>query len=230
MKNSSTVFVPKLSEFSYSFPDPRVADKKGLLAWGGDLKPQRVLNAYMKGIFPWYNADDPLLWWSPDPRLVLLPSGLKISKSLQRSMKKFEIRFDTNFDMVIKSCRDVRLENGEDSWISDDLVEVFNYLFEEHFAHSVETYFEGKLVGGLYGLYLGGMFCGESMFSTKSDASKTALVALCSKIDELGGDFIDCQIPTSHLISMGAKEVSRDKFLDDVKSSLETKSYFGKWS
>jgi leucyl/phenylalanyl-tRNA--protein transferase len=161
---------------------------------------------------------------------VLNPKDIKISKSLKRSMRKFEVRFDTNFKEVMKHCRSVRLENGEDSWINDELIEVFNSLHVEHFAHSVETYLDGKLVGGLYGIYLGGMFCGESMFSLISDASKTALVSLCSKICELGGDFIDCQIPTEHLMSMGAKEINRDDFLDMVKDSLETKSYFGKWS
>lgn len=230
MQNCNTIFIPKLSNSSYSFPNPRVADKEGLLAWGGDLKRDRVLSAYMQGIFPWYNADDPILWWSPDPRLILHPKDIKISKSLKRSMKKFEVRFDTNFKEVMKNCRSTRVENGEDSWINTELIEVFNTLHVEHFAHSVETYFEGKLVGGLYGIYLGGMFCGESMFSTKTDASKTALVALCAKIDELEGDFIDCQIPTLHLISMGAKEIKRDEFLDMAKKSLETKSYFGNWS
>ncbi|NOX15118.1 MAG: leucyl/phenylalanyl-tRNA--protein transferase [Epsilonproteobacteria bacterium] len=230
MQNPDTIYIPKLSSSSYNFPNPRIADKKGLLAWGGDLKKQRVLNAYMQGIFPWYNLEDPILWWSPDPRLVLKTVDIKVSKSLKRSIRKFEIKFDTNFDKVIKSCRNTRVQNKEDSWISDDLINLFNSLHIEHFAHSVETYFKGELVGGLYGLYLGGMFCGESMFSTKSDASKVALVALCKKIDELGGDFIDCQIPTSHLISMGAKEIKRDKFLDKVQKSLQTKSYFGKWS
>ena len=230
MKNCNTIFIPKLSKSSYSFPNPRVADKKGLLAWGGDLKQDRVLSAYMQGIFPWYNASDPILWWSPDPRLVLHPKDIKISKSLKRSMRKFEVKFDTNFKEVMKNCRSTRVENGEDSWINTELIEVFSALHVEHFAHSVETYFEGELVGGLYGVYLGGMFCGESMFSVKTDASKAALVALCAKVVELEGDFIDCQIPTPHLISMGAKEIKRDDFLDMAKKSLETKSYFGNWS
>ena len=225
-----TIYIPKLSEHSYGFPDPKSADKKGLLAWGGDLKKERVLSAYMQGIFPWYNADDPILWWSPDPRLILQTKDIKISKSLKKSLKKFEIRFDTNFKRVMELCRDTRVENGEGSWISAELIEAFCSLHVEHFAHSVESYYEGELVGGLYGLYLGGMFCGESMFSLKSDASKCALVALCHKIDEIGGDFIDCQIPTLHLKSMGAVEIRRDEFLDMVQNSLETKSYFGSWS
>ncbi len=225
-----TIYIPRLSTFSYIFPDPSKADPKGLLAWGGDLKKERILSAYMQGIFPWYNADDPLLWWSPNPRLILKTKDVKVSKSLKKSLKKFEIRFDTNFKKVMSLCRDVRIENGEDSWISDELIEVFSSLHVEHFAHSVESYYKGELVGGLYGLYLGGMFCGESMFSTKSDASKSALVALCSKVDELGGDFIDCQIPTEHLKSMGAIEIKRDEFLSMVENSLETKSYFGNWS
>ena len=184
----------------------------------------------MNGIFPWYNADDPILWWSPDPRLVLFTKDLKISKSLKKSMKKYEVRYDTDFNKVINLCQKVRLETGEGSWISDDIIKLFNVLHVEGFAHSVETYFEDELVGGLYGLSIGSMFCGESMFSTKSDASKTALVALCRKINEIGGDFIDCQIPTNHLKSMGAKEMKRDQFLDLVENSLETKSVSLKWN
>ena len=226
---SDTIFVPQLSKYSYAFPNPRDASAQGLLAWGGDLKKDRVLFAYMNGIFPWYNADDPILWWSPDPRLVLFTKDLKISKSLKKSMKKYEVRYDTDFNQVINLCQKVRLETGEGSWISDDIIKLFNTLHDEGFAHSVETYFEDELVGGLYGLSLGGMFCGESMFSTKSDASKTALVALCSKIDEIGGDFIDCQIPTNHLKSMGAKEMKRDQFLDMVEKSLETNNISLKW-
>ncbi len=225
-----TIYIPKLSGFSYAFPDPKNADKRGLLAWGGDLKKERLLNAYMQGIFPWYNVDDPILWWSPDPRLILKIKDIKISKSLKKSLKKFEIRFDINFKRVVELCRDTRVKNGEDSWISSELIEAFEALHVEQFAHSVESYYEDELVGGLYGLYLGGMFCGESMFSLKSDASKCALVALCRKLDEIGGDFIDCQIPTPHLKSMGAVEIKRDEFLDMVQKSLETKSYFGSWS
>ncbi len=222
-----TIYIPKLSKYSYIFPNPREADKKGLLAWGGDLNKDRVLQAYVQGIFPWYNANDPILWWSPDPRLVLFTKDLKVSKSLKRSMKKFEMKIDTNFEKVIKSCRSVRVENQEDSWINDELIKLFITLHVDGFAHSIETYFKGELVGGLYGLSIGGMFCGESMFSTKSDASKAALVALCSKMDEVGGDFIDCQIPTNHLISMGAKEMKRDDFLNLVDKSLESENFKG---
>lgn len=226
---SETIYIPQLSKYSYAFPDPRNASAEGLLAWGGDLNKDRVLLAYMNGIFPWYNADDPILWWSPDPRLVLFPKDLKISKSLKKSMKKYEVRYDTNFNKVINLCQKVRLETGEGTWINGDIIKVFNTLHVEGFAHSVETYFEDELVGGLYGLSIGNMFCGESMFSTKSDASKTALVALCSKISEIGGDFIDCQIPTNHLKYMGAKEIKRDYFLDMVEKSLETKSASFRW-
>ncbi|MDX1808833.1 MAG: leucyl/phenylalanyl-tRNA--protein transferase [Sulfurospirillaceae bacterium] len=227
---SEDKYIPKLNAFSYIFPNPTEAHKTGLLAWGGDLNKDRVLSAYAQGIFPWYNETDPILWWSPDPRLVLFPKDIKISKSLKKNLKKFEIRYDTNFDQVIRSCRMTRVENGDKSWINDDLVDLFNILHEEKFAHSVETYYDGELVGGLYGLYLGGMFCGESMFSVRSDASKAALVGLCNKIVELGGDFIDCQIPTEHLKSLGAKEVKREVFLNLTRESLETKSYFGSWS
>ncbi len=227
---SETIYVPQLSKYSYAFPNPRCASAKGLLAWGGDLKRDRVLLAYMNGIFPWYNIGDPILWWSPDPRLVLFTKDLKISKSLKKSQRKYEVRYDTNFNKVINLCQKLRLDSGEGSWISEDIIKLFNALHVEGFAHSVETYFEGELVGGLYGLSIGSMFCGESMFSTKSDASKVALVALCSKMDEIGGDFIDCQIPTNHLISMGAKEMRRDEFLDLVEKSLETENISLKWN
>ena len=227
---SETIYIPKLSPYSHRFPDPSKADNKGLVAWGGDLSKERVLNAYMQGIFPWYNENDPLLWWSPDPRLILYPKSIKVSKSLRKSMKRYEVRFDTNFEKVMRFCKDVRVQNGEESWINEDLIRVFNTLHIDRFAHSVETYCKGELVGGLYGLYIGGMFCGESMFSTKTDASKVALNALCQKMNELGGDFIDCQIPTEHLKSMGAVEMRREKFLSMVKGALEIKSYFGDWS
>ena len=224
-----TVYIPQLSRYSNSFPDPRNADQGGLVAWGGDLGRDRVLNAYTKGIFPWYNENDPLLWWSVDPRLVLFPKELKISKSLRRSQKKFDIKFDTNFQEVMENCKTIRENSGEGTWINQELQDVFQALHVEGFAHSVESYYEGELVGGLYGLYLGGMFCGESMFSLISDASKVALVALCQKVLENGGDFIDCQIPTEHLKSMGAVEMKREEFLDLVEKSLQCKSKIEMW-
>lgn len=212
------------------FPNPSHASKEGLLAWGGDLSEKRIVSAYMQGIFPWFNPGEPILWWSPDPRLILFPKDIKISQSLRKSMKHFEIKFDENFEGVMRLCRDVRIEKGQNSWIFDDMIQSYTALHVKGIAHSVECFYEGILVGGLYGLYVGGVFCGESMFSKQKDASKVALVALCEKVLELGGDFIDCQLPTPHLKSMGAVEISREYFLGLLKKSLEKNSQFiGMW-
>ena len=187
------------------------------MAWGGDLNPDRVMSAYLQGIFPWYNEDDPILWWSPDPRLILYPNDIKISKSLKKSLKKYKVKIDTDFLSVIKSCRSVRVDNGEGTWIHDEVIDTYNTLFERGLVKSFETYHDGELVGGLYGVDLGDVFCGESMFAKKSDASKVALVALCEFAKKNGYRFIDCQVPTAHLKSMGAVEISREKFLQILK-------------
>ena len=195
------------------------ASKEGLVAWGGDLNPNRIMSAYLQGIFPWFNEDDPILWWCPDPRLILYPQDIKISKSLRKSIKKYEVRVDTNFRKVITSCRDVRVKKGEGSWIFDDIIEAYETLFNQGLVKSFETYYDGELVGGLYGVDLGDIFCGESMFSIKRDASKVALVALCEYCKEKNYKFIDCQVPTNHLKSMGAIEVSRGKFLQMLRET-----------
>lgn len=221
---ASKILIPQLHPKDFSFPNPLEASDEGLLAWGGDLSSERLLVAYQHGIFPWFNENDPILWWSPNPRLILFPDAIKISKSLHKSMKHFEIRYDTHFENVMRLCLETRLQKGQKSWISEALIEAFCALHVKGFAHSVETFFEGELVGGLYGLYLGGVFCGESMFSTKRDASKAALVGLCEKISALGGDFIDCQLPTEHLKSLGACEVSREVFLKKLHERLENTS------
>ena len=202
------------------FPDPRLSSKEGLVAWGGDLNPNRILAAYRKGIFPWYNDSDPILWWSPDPRLVLFFDDIKISKSLQKSLNKYEVRFDTNFEAVIEKCREIRVKSGENTWILEEVIEKYVEIHKLGFAMSAETYFEGELVGGLYGILMGKVFCGESMFALKSDASKVALVRLSQKLQKEGYSFIDCQIPSEHLKSMGAREISRDEFLNMLERSL----------
>jgi len=225
---ANKIFIPQVHPLDFTFPNPSDASSEGLLAWGGDLKPERLLRAYSRGIFPWFNEGDPILWWSPNPRLVLFPDRIKISKSLTKSMKHFEIQYDTCFEIVMRQCLQTRLQKGQKSWISEALIEAFCSLHVKGFAHSVETFFEGHLVGGLYGLYLGGMFCGESMFSIKSDASKAAMVGLCQKIVQLGGNFIDCQLPTEHLKSMGAIEMERKDFLEMIEKALE-KERMNEW-
>ena len=202
------------------FPDPRLSSKEGLVAWGGDLNPNRILAAYRKGIFPWYNDSDPILWWSPDPRLVLFFDDIKISKSLQKSLNKYEVRFDTNFEAVIEKCREIRVKSGENTWILEEVIEKYVEIHKLGFAMSAETYLDGELVGGLYGILMGKVFCGESMFALKSDASKVALVRLSWKLQKEGYDFIDCQIPSEHLKSMGAREIGRDEFLDMLGEAL----------
>ncbi len=211
--------IPKLNNFTYRFPDPLQASAEGLVAWGGDLNPNRIMSAYLQGIFPWFNKDDPILWWCPDPRLILYPQDIKISKSLKKSIKKYEVKIDTNFRQVITSCRDVRVKRGEESWIFDDIIEAYETLFNQGLVKSFETYHNGELIGGLYGVDLGDIFCGESMFSTKSDASKVALVALCEYCKEKNYKFIDCQVPTNHLKSMGAIEISRKNFLQMLRET-----------
>ncbi|MCH9812854.1 MAG: leucyl/phenylalanyl-tRNA--protein transferase [Epsilonproteobacteria bacterium] len=213
--------IPQVNPYSYIFPNPRDASKEGLIAWGGDLNPNRILSAYRQGIFPWYNEDDPILWWSPDPRLVLFFEDIKISKSLSKSLKKYEVKFNTNFKAVIQKCREFRLSQGENTWILEEVIDRYVEIHQLGFAMSAETYYEGELVGGLYGIVMGGVFCGESMFSLKSDASKVALVRLCDKLQEEGYDFIDCQVPSNHLKSMGAREISRDTFLELLEESLD---------
>ncbi len=212
--------IPQVSKYSYIFPNPRLSSPEGLIAWGGDLNPNRILSAYMKGIFPWYNENDPILWWSPDPRLILYPKDIKISKSLKRSMKKFEVRIDTNFEAVMQKCREVRVNNDEGTWILEDVIEAYVQIHQQGLAKSFEVYHDNELVGGLYGIDLGKIFCGESMFQTKSDASKTALVYLAQYCLENGYELIDCQVPSEHLKSMGAFEMGRDEFLDILEESL----------
>jgi leucyl/phenylalanyl-tRNA--protein transferase len=212
--------IPQISRYSYSFPNPRDASPEGLVAWGGDLDPNRILSAYRQGIFPWYNENDPILWWSPDPRLVLFFDDIKISKSLQRNLNRYEVRFDTDFKQIVQKCRDTRVLKNENTWILEDVIEKYTQIHQMGFAMSAETYFEGELIGGLYGILMGKVFCGESMFALKSDASKVALVRTAQKLQNEGYDFIDCQVPSDHLKRMGAKEISRDQFLDRLEKSL----------
>ncbi len=211
------VEIPKLLDNQYIFPDPKEASEHGLLAWGGDLSPKRLISAYRSGIFPWYSKGDPLLWWSPNPRLILIPSEFRVTKSLKKSRKKFSVKFNSNFSEVILKCSSLR----KDTWITKEMIRAYETLHVMGYAKSVECYEEDILVGGLYGVQIGSLFCGESMFSLVRDASKVALWSLCEVMIKNGGSFIDCQMPTDHLKSLGAKEVYRDKFLKELESNRD---------
>ncbi|MBL0687291.1 MAG: leucyl/phenylalanyl-tRNA--protein transferase [Sulfurospirillum sp.] len=217
-----TLEIPKLLDKEYIFPDPYKASNKGLLAWGGDLCEKRLLSAYEHGIFPWYSKNDPILWWSPNPRLLLFPHNFRVTKSLKKSKKKFNIKYNTNFEQVISTCKHLR----KDTWISDEMKKAYTLLHVKGHAKSIECYQDEKLVGGLYGIQIGSVFCGESMFSKISDASKVALWALCSMMQKNGGDFIDCQMPTDHLISLGAEVVNRKDYLNLLLTCKNKKIYF----
>ena len=190
-----------------------LAEPNGLLAAGADLSLPRLLEAYRNGIFPWFSQDQPILWWSPDPRMVLFPAKLKVSRSLARTLRNanFEVRADTAFDAVVEGCRQPRRgESG--TWITEEMAKAYGNLHRAGFAHSVETWLDGKLVGGLYGVALGRAFFGESMFARVSDASKVALVALARQLQHWGFGVIDCQMNTAHLASLGASEIPRAEF------------------
>jgi leucyl/phenylalanyl-tRNA---protein transferase len=189
-------------------------EPNGLLAAGGELSTERLIDAYQHGIFPWYSADQPLLWWSPDPRMVLMPAELKISRSLGKRLHKpdFEVRIDSAFETVMRACAAPR-DGQAGTWITDDMVAAYTELHRRGLAHSVETWIDGELAGGLYGVALGRMFYGESMFMRATDASKIALAHLARQLHRWGFGLIDCQMQTSHLASLGAREIPRDDFV-----------------
>ncbi|MDP3008283.1 MAG: leucyl/phenylalanyl-tRNA--protein transferase [Methylococcales bacterium] len=190
----------------------------GLLAVGGCLSTERLLNAYQRGIFPWYNPDEPILWWSPDPRLVLFPDKLIVSRSLAKTVRKniFTVTFDNAFEQVITACAEPR-KDSEGTWITSDINQAYINLHHQGYAHSVEVWSDNELVGGLYGVALGQVFFGESMFHTKTDASKVAFVSLVGQLKNWGYQLIDCQVHTRHLASLGAEELNRRAFVRLLK-------------
>ena len=231
MFDEEEYYIPELRGYSYRFPDPRTASDEGLLAYGGDLSSPRLLAAYRNGIFPWYNEGDPILWWSPDPRLLLYPDKFRVNKSFRRVLRsgKFSVTFDTRFKEVIASCATIVREGQESSWIVPDMQRAYTYLHEEGIAHSVEVHFEGKLVGGLYGLAIGKVFFGESMFSLVPDASKVAFKALSDVLGRRGYDFIDCQMKTDHMVRLGAQVVPRNIYLDALSKAVAEPGDIGDW-
>ena len=214
------------------FPHPSLADDEGLLAVGGDLSPERLLQAYANGIYPWYSDDDPIMWWTPNPRCILYPDELVVSDSLRKKVKKgvFEVRFDTDFAAVISACANVERPDQYGTWITDEIQEAYIRLHELGFAHSVESYLDGELVGGLYGVSLGDAFFGESMFHTVSDASKVAFVHLVEKVKSWNFSFIDNQQVTAHLLSLGAETVTRDTFLKMLEQTMQKTTHRGSWA
>jgi leucyl/phenylalanyl-tRNA--protein transferase len=222
--------VYRLSE-EVRFPPADHAEPSGLLAVGGDLEPERLLLAYATGIFPWYDESQPILWHSPDPRLVLRPSDLAVSRSLRRAVARgaFEVSLDGAFEAVIRGCAEAPRKHDPGTWITDDMIAGYCRLFELGFAHSVEVRESGELVGGLYGVSLGGCFFGESMFSRRSDASKVGFVRLVHQLDRWGFDLVDCQVHTDHLARFGARHWSRSRFLAALERSLATPTRRGRW-
>lgn len=211
-----------------NFPPVNLARKDGLLAFGGNLEPNFIIEAYSRGIFPWYNEDEPVLWWSPNPRSVFFLDNIKISKSMKKFIKKNEYRvsFDENFEGVINSCAKSRKE----TWISKDFIKTYTKLHLDGIAHSVEVWKGEELVGGLYGINLGKMFYGESMFSLEANTSKLALISLANFLKERDYKIIDCQVHNSHLESIGAVEISREEFLKIMKNQIEKNGEYGKWN
>lgn len=223
-----------------SFPAVNNADQDGLLAMGGDLSVDTLVSAYSQGIFPWFNDEQPILWWSPDPRMVLIPSEIKISRSLAKKIRqqRFTVSANQNFEQVITNCAlrgqsaanpdDVDKDTWEDTWITQSMSDAYIALHKKGYAHSIEVWDKDRLVGGLYGLALGNVFFGESMFSIATDASKIALVALCCWLKKNNYELIDCQVSSDHLLSLGAKEIPRQLFLDTLKDIdiQKTSTYF----
>ena len=221
--------LPLLDPIDPVFPPSNTAalEPNGLLAGGGNLEVDTLLKAYRQGVFPWFEAGQPILWWSPDPRAVVYPKTIHIARTMAKSLRRddYEIRVDSAFEDVVRACAGPRVDDSNDhdpdinhpenhSWIVPEMITAYCRLYSAGYAHSVECWQDGKLMGGLYGLAIGGVFCGESMFSRGSDTSKLALIHLAKALDQAGFSLIDCQIPNPHLTTLGATEISRDTFMD----------------
>ncbi|MBN1950424.1 MAG: leucyl/phenylalanyl-tRNA--protein transferase [Bacteroidales bacterium] len=213
------------------FPDPNLAENDGLVAVGGSLSRDYLISAYSQGLFPWFNEGEPILWWSPNPRMVLYPHRFKISSSLKQRLhsKKYFVKADTNFNRVIENCAMVSRKGQRGTWITSDMVEAYTELHIHGYAHSIETYEGDQLVGGLYGISLGRAFFGESMFYYKTDASKFALYHLSSLMQQWEYHFIDVQQSTVHLRSLGAEDLDRRRFLEELKEALKYPTKQERW-
>jgi leucyl/phenylalanyl-tRNA---protein transferase len=226
------MFVLSANGQDLRFPPVEQASPEGLLAVGGDLRPERLLEAYRHGIFPWYNDDQPILWWSPDPRMVIFPDKLHISRSLKRSLRPgiFSVTLDRCFRDVMQHCAGPRPQYPDGgTWITAEMLEAYTRLHEQGYAHSVESWQEGQLVGGLYGVALGGAFFAESMFTRASDASKVALVSLVRQLQTWGFRLMDCQQSSLHIKMLGAEAIPRRNFLDHLTAALAMTERRGRW-
>ena len=212
------------------FPHPTQADGHGIVAIGGDLTPDRLLTAYSFGIFPWYNEGEPITWWSPDPRSVIIPGQVRISKSMRPFFKKFQLRIDTAFREVISLCREVPRIDEAGTWITNEMMDAYIELHRLGYAHSFETWYDDQLIGGLYGVSLGKCFFGESMFSLESNASKFAMIQLSEKLKDRSFWLIDCQVPNDHLERMGCTSMARETYLDFMRKNFFIQTNIGKWS
>ncbi len=222
-----------LSENDLTFPHPELANEDGILAIGGDLSVERLLVAYNTGLFPWFNPEDPILWWSPDPRFVIFPSELKVAKSMRSyfNQGKFVVSFDQNFEGVMRACQNQRRKGqGGGTWISEEMVEAYCQLHEQGLAHSVEVWKGEELVGGLYGVSLGKVFFGESMFSKVSNASKFGFISLVRQLEQRDFWLIDCQQHTAHLASLGGRPIPRTTFLDYMRKNQEETTAQYNWT
>ena len=213
------------------FPEPELSREDGLLAVGGDLSLERLILAYRMGIFPWYSNGEPILWWSPDPRLVLYPEALHVSRSLMKTLKqgRFIVTLDRDFRQVIAACAGALRDNQPGTWITADMMDAYCRLHEAGFAHSVEVWNRKELAGGLYGVSLGKCFFGESMFARQNNASKVGLVTLVHLLQKWSFHLIDCQVTTRHLVRLGAREISRKQFMAELKLALKSPTRKGKW-
>jgi leucyl/phenylalanyl-tRNA--protein transferase len=226
------VFLVNRHNSEFHFPPAEHASREGLLAVGGDLQPGRLLEAYRRGIFPWYNEGQPILWWSPDPRAVLFPEEINVSRSLRKTLRsgKFEVTFDRCFDDVVRACAGPRRRYADHgTWITHAMRDAYGDLYRMGFAHSMETWHNQHLVGGLYGVALGSVFFGESMFSHVSDASKVALVRGARQLQRWGYALIDCQLPSAHLERMGARAIPRADYLVLLRDALAAQGHDSPW-
>ena len=233
IKNSrnDTDFPWLSADIRFDFPDPESADENGIVCCGGNLSPGLLLSAYSQGIFPWFNDDDPIIWWSPDPRFILEPEDFHVSSSMKKLLKsgKYKISLDRDFLSVIQNCSTIFRPGQNGTWITPDMVEAYVELHRLGFAHSAEAWSEGRLVGGCYGVSLGKIFFGESMFSRESNASKAAFISLVWQLMDAETELIDCQVHTSHLESLGGKHIPRIRYLQKLAELIKKPDNNGNW-